>query len=964
MEWVTGFTLLWEAVKWFLDKIVGGVVEEAATRKIFAHRKKWHKGFETAQKEAMRRFLSRPGPRIGRGETLEVSFADEEFARAVVGFYIFNQFDAKDSLPWLYKRAVALVDPLRKKSWPAWDEFESTLREFMQLLRDQLLQIDDWRDLLGSVSLQTLTNARREGERGPVVAVTVEEAHPNMHEIEQTHLAYCDYMSNRYGRLEFAGISSRLLRGEEKPLLEKIFVDVRFVPWSATADEPTESDEANSLTFTDAIEVGKPVVLVGSPGGGKSTLVNYLAWKFANVEGEPLGVSKHRLPIIISLGDFAEKRRYRDGYTFVEYCHHFCEDHFQMKLPRGFFQHYLRNGETIVFFDGLDEIPTDVERSDIRDAISSFVALGYHSHQASPSSWQKNLFIVTTRHTGYEGNTLNAAAFAHFGILNFGTPQIEDFVRKWYALREPSSVEAARRANDLLRIIQDDNRIGELASNPFLLTVIALIHSQGGELPNHRVKLYEESIASLLALRDERRPRLKSEYGEQESRRRLEYVAYWTQTQQTTKPKRKKTGRDLRSELVKFLRERLSDPNRADDEAVKFLDWVRARTGLLRKDAGEEYAFTHLNFQRYFAACFVVNAFYRQKSLSIRRKGNIVQRTVLGHLHNNYWHEVNLMVMAQLKAEDHKRWILHAILDNRKTAPAKGAPQAAQLNPFEHIWPKNLLFLAQCLADDVLDVFERESRNLRDGILDELFQTWRDFKPKGKHRAIKRALIAMRASSSQDEVVRRLVDSLGDMDETIRQRATDLLGKFNHPQEEAVRILIEDLSNESPTIQDAARRALEALAQDSSEVFHRLLEVAQTSQRVAALHATKAMLNSLTAGLRFVPEKTWIDTLLPLGLEKALGDSNRLVRYVSRVIEILSSKAPIDWVLFEEILSKGLADHSPLIRDRAAFFIGKRRIPSMSLRSMLATTAQHDETAEVRTKAIWALERLESGSTS
>ena len=57
---------------------------------------------------------------------------------------------------------------------------------------------------------------------------------------------------------------------------------------------------------------------------------------------------------------------------------------------------------------------------------------------------------------------------------------------------------AAAQTRQLLRAIQVNERIRELAINPLMLTVIAMVHRDRVKLPDRRAELYAEAVDVLL----------------------------------------------------------------------------------------------------------------------------------------------------------------------------------------------------------------------------------------------------------------------------------------------------------------------------------------------------------------------------------------------------------------------------------------------------------------------------------
>src|SRR5207302_3779471 len=111
---------------------------------------------------------------------------------------------------------------------------------------------------------------------------------------------------------------------------------------------------------------------------------------------------------------------------------------------------------------------------------------------------------------------------------------INTYIYKWYNSRGKSQAEADNRANELFGTIMKSERLRELASNPLLLAIIALVHRIEAELPHERVKLYDKCSEALLTTFEavKRLGRTDSEKEYYRYRREiLEALAFWMHTE-------------------------------------------------------------------------------------------------------------------------------------------------------------------------------------------------------------------------------------------------------------------------------------------------------------------------------------------------------------------------------------------------------------------------------------------------
>jgi predicted NACHT family NTPase len=100
-----------------------------------------------------------------------------------------------------------------------------------------------------------------------------------------------------------------------------------------------------------------------------------------------------------------------------------------------------------------------------------------------------NRALTTSRIVGYNVCRLATPA-RHVVLQPFGHDDIERFVRQWHNAyektahgRSPDHQQAARDAQALLDEIHANPHVASLATNPVMLTIIALIKQQHVTLP-------------------------------------------------------------------------------------------------------------------------------------------------------------------------------------------------------------------------------------------------------------------------------------------------------------------------------------------------------------------------------------------------------------------------------------------------------------------------------------------------
>ncbi len=426
-------------------------------------------------------------------------------------------------------------------------------------------------------------------------------------------------------------------------------------------------------------------VLLGAPGTGKTTLMSYFAVMLAQGEFEQLGTGE-LLPILIRMRDWARQ----PNVSLIEFARQYAETTLSVKaLPKGFFEHWLEQGHALILLDGLDEVPEESQRHHLVQCIENFLG-----------QYRNNRALITSRPAGYRRDFFKTSEFPHYELLVFDDAKIETFINHWYDSRIQDPAEADRRKESLRKAISTSDRLKLLVRNPLLLTIVALIHRHHN-LPQRRHELYDAAVKTLLiewdATGKELKPTEKLEYLKLDDLRRLmEQVAYWIHTQGSVDDAEGGSVIDrklLVEQLGKFIKalkpEKRLRLDESENEAVRFLNFIQERTGLLNEQGQDCYAFVHKTFQEYLCAQEIN---YRERDQDFD-KPEQYQPFVLNHirqyLHDQHWREVLLLLIAQQPPRKAARAICTVLEAN---------------SPYEQWLHRDRPFAGVCLTENPKDL--------------------------------------------------------------------------------------------------------------------------------------------------------------------------------------------------------------------------------------------------------------------
>jgi hypothetical protein len=326
------------------------------------------------------------------------------------------------------------------------------------------------------------------------------------------------------------------------------------------------------------------VVLLGEPGGGKTTAANVLLHHHA------VSASGH-VPFLVTLREFAAKDP--PERSVVGHIEHRLETFYQCPAPPGLVARLLLTGQALVVFDGLDELLDSSRRTEVSSRIEHFC-----------TEYPLTRVLVTSRLVGYDQARLDDRQFARYRIGGFADNQVADYVRKWFGQEE--GLEPAEASRWASAFMDESTGVTDLRTNPLMLALMCILYRGEGSLPRTRAEVYEECANLLFRKWDARRRihvHLRAGHLIEPS---LRHLAWWLFTRDQARPA--VTERELVDETTAFLHGRgFESESEARDAASEFVDfcngrmWVFSNTGTTVEGI-PLYSFTHRTFMEYFAA--------------------------------------------------------------------------------------------------------------------------------------------------------------------------------------------------------------------------------------------------------------------------------------------------------------------------------------------------------------------------
>lgn len=514
------------------------------------------------------------------------------------------------------------------------------------------------------------------------------------------HLAleYRTRLAWLYDTADIAGVPSPQDIGPIR--LDQIYVPLRF-RWNLGNE---------FIYLPQALDMHRHLVILGDPGSGKSTLIKVIVDMFGRTSDTPLKRALGELlPIPIILRDY----NVRGWKSYDQMLAAFLQK-FRASVPDldeaitlDWLIMQLRQGKAILLFDGLDEVGSRQDREHLRDQIIIPLLLAFEQVRA----------VLTSRSVGYDevpfdqmpipggmrgqitektpiGEQVEnikvpvtwGIGIERYYVAPFSNEDIEQFVVRWYSAREPNPELRREGITSLQAAIHQNERVHSLATNPQLLTLMAIVHRAFAELPSGRVELYDK-VAEAYLLRIDRAKKLASYPASlDEMKRWLARVGWEMQSRRKERENfwGEDDGKDLlatKEKVEEWLQQAIAEERGeagSHEEAERFLDHIARRSGLLIPRGPEDFAFAHLTFQEYFAACHLGELAFDLNALA---------ELCAPLMERRYWHET-LCILFEILAKKF-RGVADRLFDllykkvPQPKANEKGAAQATRQSAAE-----------------------------------------------------------------------------------------------------------------------------------------------------------------------------------------------------------------------------------------------------------------------------------------
>jgi HEAT repeat protein len=397
--------------------------------------------------------------------------------------------------------------------------------------------------------------------------------------------------------------------------------------------------------LTDAQQ--RAMVILGDPGSGKSSLLRYIAVSLASPSVSlPDGLAPWVgwLPVLVELREYAghawRTGRWAHGtlLAYIDYLH----AHGGAGLPENVMDALLRHEpNVVVMFDGLDELFSPIERGEVARQIAGFAV-----------QYSRSRIVLTSRPVGDRRWNFDTAGFTIHMLQDLDREQITQFSQLWFTTAcHGDLVEARTLTERLLDALDRSAPVRELAGNPLLLTILAIIGRRRA-LPRERHRVFSHAVDVLVQHWDVNRairePGVDMDFiDEKDKRELLRRVARRIQGGSGGIAANHIHGDDLVDEFRQYFDEEYAGlpAGRSKLIAKAMFRQFNERNFILSRFGPGMYGFVHRAFLEYCCADEIVFRFEKTQQLTV---GELAAEIFGSRTGDAVWQEVLLLVAEMI----------------------------------------------------------------------------------------------------------------------------------------------------------------------------------------------------------------------------------------------------------------------------------------------------------------------------
>lgn len=379
------------------------------------------------------------------------------------------------------------------------------------------------------------------------------------------------------------------------------FYETRFVPIDQIYVPPTflprvdDASEGSAWPYELMVRALYRTVILGTPGGGKSTFAQKAFHSISAASEPQLIGSRRATPFLVTVREFGSQRRRGPQGSLFEFIRASISDEHELQIPRFAVEYLVASGRSAVAFDGLDELLDTSFRQEVTAEVESF-----------STRFADTPVLVTSREVGYDEAPLGSS-FDVYKLAPFNEDQVRLYARKWFAL---SGKARANTERDAEAFFLETSIAPDLRSNPLMLGLMSNIFRGEGYIPRNRPEVFQKCAEMLFDKWDKSRGINAPPSIADDLRFAVNYLAFWIYGDESLQSGVTET--DIVSKVVEYLTTwRFDSSETAAHVAGQLVDYCTGRAWVFTDvgtthDGQRLFQFSHRTFLEYFAASHLV----------------------------------------------------------------------------------------------------------------------------------------------------------------------------------------------------------------------------------------------------------------------------------------------------------------------------------------------------------------------
>ncbi len=457
--------------------------------------------------------------------------------------------------------------------------------------------------------------------------------------VQQVRKQRFDKIQDQCGILQLLDISHPVA-------INDIYIDVNILEsiasqkWLKITElqniEPKEFDrfglgsvDQKQISGMSAVETYSKLRVLGKPGVGKTTFLQYLA-----IQCNQGAFAANQVPIFITLRNFAEESKVTNEFSLLNYIRSYF-------LTSGIsdpsvIETLLLSGRVLLLLDGMDEV-LNQQSNAVLSEIRRF-----------SDKYHKNQLVATCRTAAQR---LRLRGFTDVEIAPFTSEQIRAFAQKWFvAFGKTNQKDGQSQSVEFLAKLDlaENWQFRQLVVTPLFLHLACWVFHGQEKLPTKRTDFYKQGLDLLLGKWDEARGIERDQFYRgfllPQKLKLLSQIAAATFERGQYFFEQRIIEQYI-GDYIQNMTDVPMDIEELQIESEAALKTIEAQHGLLAERARGIFSFSYLAFQEYFTARKIV-ASYNLEAFGQALEG------LVSHITDPHWHEIFLLTTAMLRSAD------------------------------------------------------------------------------------------------------------------------------------------------------------------------------------------------------------------------------------------------------------------------------------------------------------------------